>query len=85
MTPIESGDAASSRSVVRRTKLVLEAFTTQPRWGVRELASRLGIAKSGLHRTLQEMSVEGLLRSDEDGSYEVGAELLRKIAQHLVG
>jgi DNA-binding IclR family transcriptional regulator len=83
VTAVESADAASSRSVVHRTVLVLEAFTTQPRWGVRELASHLGIAKSGLHRTLQEMSVEGLLRSDEDGSYEVGAELLRLSSELL--
>jgi DNA-binding IclR family transcriptional regulator len=83
MAPVEAGDAASSRSVVHRTVLVLEAFTAQPRWGVRELASRLGIAKSGLHRTLQEMSVEGLLRSDEDGSYEVGAQLLRLASELL--
>jgi len=71
------GDATSSRNVVHRTVQVLQAFTTQPRWGVRELASHLSVAKSGLHRTLQEMSVEGLVRADADGSYEVGPELLR--------
>jgi DNA-binding IclR family transcriptional regulator len=54
----------------------MQAFTEQPRWGVRELAAKLEIPKSGLHRTLQEMAVEQLLHSDEDGSYVVRPELL---------
>lgn len=71
------GGGANSRSAVRRAVRVLGAFTAQPRWGVRELASHLEVSKSGLHRTLQEMAADGLVHVDEDGSYEIGAELLR--------
>lgn len=63
--------------MVRRTAQVMNAFTTQSRWGVRELASHLAVPKSGLHRTLQEMAAEDLVRSDEEGAYYVSAELLR--------
>jgi len=65
-----------TRGVVRRTVQVFESFTVQQEWGVRELASHLRIPKSGLHRTLQEMSAEGLVRATENGSYVIGAELL---------
>lgn len=56
---------------------VMNAFTIQPHWGVRELAGHLDVPKSGLHRTLQEMAAENLLHSDEEGAYSVSAELLR--------
>ncbi|GAA2339843.1 IclR family transcriptional regulator [Dactylosporangium salmoneum] len=76
-------DSARSRGVVRRIVQVMNAFTEQPQWGVRELAARLEVPKSGLHRTLQEMAVEHLLSSAEDGSYVASAELLR-LASGLV-
>jgi DNA-binding IclR family transcriptional regulator len=77
MTETHEVEAARSRSLVRRTIQVMTAFTTQSRWGVRELAAYLEIPKSGLHRTLQEMAAERLLQTDDDGGYEVTGELLR--------
>ncbi len=76
-------DSGRSRNQVRRTVQVMEAFSRQPRWGVRELASSLGVPKSGLHRILQEMATERLLVTQEDGSYEVGGDLLRLAAALL--
>jgi DNA-binding IclR family transcriptional regulator len=70
-----NGDA--TRSVVSRTVTVLRAFTIRAEWGVRELAAELGVPKSGLHRTLQELANEGLLRVDDDGTYSVAASLMQ--------
>lgn len=72
-----TADGTRSRSVVQRTAQVMEAFTTQQRWGVRELAAHLSVPKSGLHRTLQEMAAEGLLTTDADGTYAISAQMLR--------
>jgi DNA-binding IclR family transcriptional regulator len=73
----EDSASARSRGIVRRMAEVMNAFTIQPHWGVRELAGYLDVPKSGLHRTLQEMAAENLLRADEEGVYSVSAELLR--------
>ncbi len=58
---LELGDKALNSGAVRRTVKVLEAFTSKDKWGVRELAAHLDIPKSGLHRILQDMAVEGLV------------------------
>ncbi|GEK79137.1 IclR family transcriptional regulator [Agrococcus baldri] len=78
MTETSQGETATPRrSSVRRTAQVMSAFTTQSRWGVRELAGHLEIPKSGLHRTLQELATESLLVADDDGTYELGGDMLR--------
>lgn len=45
-------------------------------WGVRELASALGLAPSTVHRALLVLEQHGLLES-EDGRYRLGLEFLR--------
>jgi IclR family acetate operon transcriptional repressor len=67
----------NSMNPSRRVIAVLESFGRRPRWGVRDLANELNISKSALHRTLQELSDEGILRIDEGGTYESSAGLMR--------
>lgn len=86
MTELRSSpeqELARSRGVVRRTVQVMDAFTESGAWGVRELAAHLSVPKSGLHRTLQEMANENLLKLDESGRYVVSSELLRLAASLL--
>ena len=64
----------------RRVVLVLEAFGRKPEWGVRALAAHLGISKSAIHRILQEMTAEGLLKVSDDGNYSSAAGLIRLAA-----
>jgi DNA-binding IclR family transcriptional regulator len=70
-------DDAENRRPTARTVAVLEAFTLQTRWGVRELAAKLDMPRSSVHRVLRELAETGLLASDADGSYGVTPSLLR--------
>jgi IclR family transcriptional regulator, acetate operon repressor len=81
--PDDAPIGARGQAVVHRTMQVLEAFALKPAWGVRELASHLAVSKSGLHRTLQEMLAEGLLRIDDSQSYVLGGKML-KLASGLI-
>jgi DNA-binding IclR family transcriptional regulator len=72
--------AESTRGAIHRAVAVLNAFTRQNRWGVRELAADLGVPKSGVHRTLQDLQQEGLLLSDDDGVYVVAGGLMHLAA-----
>lgn len=81
---LELGDKALLSGAVRRTVKVLEAFTSKDKWGVRELAAHLDIPKSGLHRILQDMAAEGLVVTNDEGAYVIGAKLL-SLASGLMG
>lgn len=78
---VQTPEPTGGRGVVRRVSLVLDAFATQSSWGVRDLAAHLGVPRSGLHRVLQELAMEGLVVSDDQGSYAIGAGLLRLAAR----
>jgi IclR family acetate operon transcriptional repressor len=61
----------------RRVLLVLQAFAETGEWGVRELSFKLGLSRSSVHRTLQEMAHEGLLRATAESRYSLAPALLR--------
>jgi IclR family acetate operon transcriptional repressor len=69
---------ADSEGPMARWAKVLEAFTKQDRWGVRELAAALSVAPSVSHRILHEMNRLGLVvPAQEEGKFRVGPELAR--------
>jgi DNA-binding IclR family transcriptional regulator len=69
---------ADSEGPMARWAKVLEAFTRQDRWGVRELATALSVAPSVSHRILHEMNRLGLVvPAQEEGKFRVGPELAR--------
>jgi DNA-binding IclR family transcriptional regulator len=61
----------------RRVLVILQAFAETGEWGVRELSVRLGLSKSSVHRTLQEMASAGLLRATAESRYSLAPALLR--------
>lgn len=61
----------------RRVLLVLQAFAETGEWGVRELSFKLRLSRSSVHRTLQEMAQEGLLRATAESRYCLAPALLR--------
>jgi len=64
---------------IRRTAQVLKAFSEKPKgWGVTELSSHLGLAKSVTHGILRALLEEGLLKKDKDKEiYICGKEILK--------
>lgn len=64
----------STLGSVANAARVLKSFTTtDPEWGVSDLARRLDIAKSTAHRLLATLADEGLLEQDPDsGRYRLG-------------
>lgn len=64
---------------IRRTAQVLKAFSEKPKgWGVTELSSYLGLAKSVTHGILRALLEEGLLKKDKDKEiYICGSEILK--------
>jgi len=64
---------------IRRTAQVLKAFSEKPKgWGVTELSSHLGLAKSVVHGILNALLEEGLLKKDKDKEiYICGKEILK--------
>lgn len=63
---------------MKRWVAVLDAFTRQDDWGVRELATALGISSTSVHRILHDLHEEGLLVTGAvPGRFRVGPELAR--------
>jgi DNA-binding IclR family transcriptional regulator len=72
-----NGAAGDTLTPSRRVLMVLQAFAETGEWGVRELSVKLGLSKSSVHRTMQEMAQEGLLRATEESRYSIAPALLR--------
>ena len=64
---------------IRRTAQVIKAFSEKPKgWGVTELSSHLGLAKSVTHGILRALLEEGLLKKDKDKEiYICGKEIIK--------
>jgi DNA-binding IclR family transcriptional regulator len=74
---VQPASAAAGGPMARWVK-VLDAFTKQDMWGVRELAGALGVAPSVSHRILHDMQRLGLVVPGElEGKFRVGPELAR--------
>lgn len=64
-----------SRSLEALSWIICEAG---PSFGVREMASELGILPSAAHRALTALALKGLVRQDEEtGRYVIGTETFR--------
>ncbi len=76
VTSLERSDDGSLSSV-RNAARVLGAFTPADRdLGVTEIAIRLGLAKSTVHRLLSTLAAEGMMeRSGNRGRYRLGVRL----------
>jgi DNA-binding IclR family transcriptional regulator len=75
--PARRAPADATLTPSRRVLLVLQAFAETGEWGVRELSFKLGLSRSSVHRTLQEMAQEGLLRATAESRYSMAPALLR--------
>jgi DNA-binding IclR family transcriptional regulator len=63
---------------MERWTAVLDAFTTRDEWGVRDLATAVGLSPTATHRMLHEMARTGLLApAIGRGQFRVGPELTR--------
>jgi len=63
---------------MERWTAVLDAFTTRDEWGVRDLASTVGLSPTATHRMLHEMARTGLLAPAVGrGQFRIGPELTR--------
>jgi len=71
--------------IVRRTAQVLKCFAQRPKgWGITELASHLGLAKSVVFEILSTLVDEGLVKKDEKKKlYLYGNELLILALKHF--
>lgn len=59
-------------SSVANAVKVLKSFTAgHPSWGVTELAAKLGLSKSSVHRILTTLADESLLEQDSKGRYRL--------------
>jgi len=69
---------ASGPLAIHKAIEILRAFTPEtPEVGVRDLASRIGMPKSTVHRILNALREEGLLEVNPDtGRYRLGLELV---------
>ncbi len=86
--PESNGRRGAGLSSVRNAARLLCAFTPADRdIGVSELAARLGIAKSTVHRLLSTLMLEGLIDQDPStGRYRLGLKLYELgtiVADHL--
>ena len=81
---VQGDERRSTTTASQRTIAVLEAFSRQGSWGVRELAAELQVAPSVIHRLLRELVDYNLLVEDE-GIYETCGGLLRLGARLLDG
>jgi DNA-binding IclR family transcriptional regulator len=62
---------------MERWTAVLSALSERDAWGVRDLASHLGLAPSVAHRILHQMETNGLASSAGRGRFRMGPELMR--------
>lgn len=81
-------DRGAGLSSVRNAARLLCAFTQGDRdLGVSELAARLGLAKSTVHRLLGTLALEGLIEKDDStGRYRLGLKLYElgaMVSSHL--
>lgn len=57
---------------------IIDAYLVSDEWGVRELARRIGLPRSAVHRLLHEMARLGILTvAQEPGRFQVGPVLMR--------
>ena len=69
-------DPAGRLSSVRNAARVLKAFSRADReLGVSQLARRLGLGVSTVHRLLVTLTDEGLLERGERGTYRLGLQM----------
>lgn len=69
--------AEGTRGPMERWTAVLSALTERDTWGVRDLASHLGLAPSVVHRVLHQMETNGLTSAAGRGQFRMGPELMR--------
>jgi DNA-binding IclR family transcriptional regulator len=71
-----TADPRSGLSTVAHAIQVLEQFTADdPVLGTSELARRMGLPKSSVHRLVSTLAAHGFLRRGEDGRYLLGMHL----------
>jgi len=70
--------AGSARSAVERAVAILECFSRkEPILGIKEIAQKLGLQKSTVHRLLAMMAGQGLIARDADSQrYRLGHKLI---------
>lgn len=71
---IENGD--TNLHSVDRAMALLSAFTEREEYGVAELATRLGIAKSVVHRLLHTLTARGFVEKTQQRRYRLGIRIL---------
>jgi DNA-binding IclR family transcriptional regulator len=86
--PVSGHERGGGLSSVRNAARLLCAFTPNDRdLGVSELAGRLGLAKSTVHRLLGTLALEGLIQKDDaSGRYRLGLKLYElgaMVSSHL--
>jgi IclR family transcriptional regulator, KDG regulon repressor len=72
------GEKVPRIQIIHKAVVILRAFTPDsPELGVRELATKIGIPKSTVHRLLLALESEGLVdKSPETGRYRLGLALV---------
>lgn len=81
MSPTKTATLTSSPaadSPMARWSQVLDAFTERDVWGVRELATHIGLPRSAVHRMLHEMArLDLLTEAEAPGRFRLGPALTR--------
>jgi IclR family transcriptional regulator, KDG regulon repressor len=77
---------APLQSVTNAARLLKAFLSREETLGVSELARRLGLGKSAVHRLLATLAAEGLVAREPDGSYRLGLvvfELGEAVRSHM--
>jgi DNA-binding IclR family transcriptional regulator len=77
---------APLQSVTNAARLLKAFLSREETLGVSELARRLGLGKSAVHRLLATLAAEGLVARDADGGYRLGLvvfELGEAVRSHM--
>jgi IclR family transcriptional regulator, KDG regulon repressor len=77
---------ATLQSVSNAARLLKAFLSREETLGVSELARRLGLGKSAVHRLLTTLAAEGLVARDPDGGYRLGLvvfELGEAVRAHM--